>query len=97
MTLYLTGTRLWCESTTVEIVNQSWKENHLDLEINRRNIEGRRALCLEIQYVQCSCIVTLFSVEANFYLHGSVNKQNVKYRAETNVVWCMNYSCIHVG
>ena len=48
----------------------------LSKELCKRDIETRRALCLEIQQHVLHATAVLFSDEAHFLLRGTVNKQN---------------------
>ena len=50
----------------------------LSKELCKRDIETRRALCLEIQQHVPHATAVLFSDEAHFHLCGTVNKQNFR-------------------
>ena len=50
----------------------------LSKELCKRDIETRRALCLEIQQHVSHATAVLFSNEAHFHLCGTVNKQNFR-------------------
>ena len=50
----------------------------LSKELCKRDIETRRALCLEIQQHVSRATAVLFSNEAHFHLCGTVNKQNFR-------------------
>ena len=50
----------------------------LSKELCKRDIETRKALCLEIQQHVPYAITVLFSDEAHFHLSGTVNKQNFR-------------------
>ena len=47
-------------------------------ELCKRDIETRRALCLEIQQHVPHATAVLFSDESHFHLRGTVNKQNFR-------------------
>ncbi|XP_014776286.1 uncharacterized protein LOC106873445 [Octopus bimaculoides] len=50
----------------------------LSQELSERDIETRRALCLEMQQNIPNASVVLFSDEAHFHLCATVNKQNFR-------------------
>ena len=50
----------------------------LSKELYKREIETRRALCLEIQQHVPHATAVLFNDEAHFHLCGTVNKQNFR-------------------
>lgn len=56
----------------------------LTQELQEKDFESRKKLCLEIQQRVPQAAVILFSDEAHFHLYGSVNKQNFRYWAENN-------------